>query len=68
MKLLANQYDMSLSQLTQRYLFSIKEADRVVMGARNISQIQSTVADWNTGVLPESIFEEVTKTIIETRY
>lgn len=64
---IAIKYDLPLSSLAQRYLFSIKEADRVVMGARKISQIQSTVSDWQQGVLPETIFNEVTKTILETR-
>ena len=64
---IAEHNELSLAHLAQRYLFSIKEADRVVMGARNIKQIQSTVTDWKTGVLPQVIFEEVTKAIINTR-
>ena len=66
-KQVADQYQMPLSHLAQRYLFSIKEADRVVVGARNIQQIQSTVTDWQAGVLPLEVFEAVTEMIIKTR-
>ncbi len=34
-KTLADSLDMPLPTLAQRYLFSIAEADRIVMGARN---------------------------------
>lgn len=66
-KQLADANDMSLASLAQRYLFSIAEADRVVMGARTPAQIQSTVADWKAGKLPEELFEEVTSAIIAAR-
>ncbi len=62
-KTVADKYDMALATLSQRYLFSIKEADRVVMGARTPAQIQSTMNDWNAGKLPEAIFNEVTACI-----
>ncbi len=64
-KAIADRIDMPLSTLAQRYLFSIAEADRVVMGARNLKQIKSTIEDWNLGKLPEDIFNEITETIIE---
>jgi aryl-alcohol dehydrogenase-like predicted oxidoreductase len=63
----AQKYELPLSTLAQRYLFSIKEADRVVMGARKLNEIKSTISDWQQGVLPEPIFDEVTKIILETR-
>lgn len=66
-KQLADTHGMTLASLAQRYLFSIAEADRVVMGARTPAQIQSTVADWKKGKLSEGLFEEVTSTIIEAR-
>lgn len=66
-KAIADKYEMSLASLSQRYLFSIAEADRVVMGARTPQQIESTVADWRAGKLPEAIFNEVTDTIITSR-
>ncbi|WP_246040869.1 aldo/keto reductase [Flavivirga rizhaonensis] len=63
-KTIADRLNMSIATLAQRYLFSIAEADRVVMGARNLQQIQSTIADWKLGKLPEDIFNEITETVI----
>lgn len=60
----ANKNNMPLSTLSQRYLFSIQEATRVVIGARNIEQIKSTVEDWNAGALPEALFNEITEIIL----
>jgi aryl-alcohol dehydrogenase-like predicted oxidoreductase len=61
---IAKKYGMALPTLAQRYLFSIEEATRVVMGARNIQQIQNTINDWQQGALPKKIFSEITKVII----
>jgi len=61
---IAKKYDIPLATLSQRYLFSIQEATRVVMGARKISQIQNTIEDWKQGALPEVIFNEITTTIL----
>ncbi len=61
---LAEELEMPLPTLAQRYLFSIAEADRVVMGARNLKQIQSTLEDWKLGKLPESIFDQITEIIV----
>ncbi len=63
-KVIADKYNMPLPTLAQRYLFSIKEADRIVLGARTTSQIASSIADWSLGKLPEDIFNEITETII----
>ena len=62
-KAIADKYNMSLASLSQRYLFSIKEADRVVMGARTPAQIKATIDDWNAGKLSEEIFNEITASI-----
>ena len=64
MNQLAAAAGMPLSTLAQRYLFSIAEATRVVMGARTISQIESTIADWKQGALPEELFNEITAILI----
>jgi aryl-alcohol dehydrogenase-like predicted oxidoreductase len=61
---IAKKYKMPLPTLAQRYLFSIEEATRVVMGARNIQQIQNTIADWQQGALPKKIFNEITKVLV----
>ncbi len=63
-KAVADKYDLSLATLSQRYLFSIKEADRVVMGARTPTQIKATIDDWNAGKLSEELFNEVTACIL----
>lgn len=59
-KALADEQKMDISSLSQRYLFSIAEADRVVVGARNMKQIQSTLNDWNSGKLSEELFNQIT--------
>ena len=62
-KVIADREGMKISSLAQRFLFSTKEASRVDMGARKIEQIKSTMADWNAGVLPESLFDEIVSII-----
>ncbi len=62
---IAKKYGFPLPTLAQLYLFSIAEATRVVMGARKIDQIQSTIADWQQGALPEAIFNEITAVLLE---
>ena len=51
-KAMADREGLKISSLAQRFLFSIKEANRVVMGARKIEQIKSTISDWREGVVP----------------
>ena len=63
-KTIADREKISLATLAQRYLFSIKEADRVVMGARNLAQIKATLNDWQLGKLDEKRFDEITQAII----
>ncbi len=63
-KSLAEENNLSLSSMAQRYLFSIAEADRVVVGARNEKQMADTLQDWNDGVLPENLFNKITEIII----
>lgn len=62
-KALADSLGMTLPALSQRYLFSIAEADRIVMGARNMQQIQATIADWQSGKLSEETFNKITEII-----
>ncbi len=66
-KAIADHLGMALSTLAQRYLFSIKEADRVVMGARTLEQIKSTLLDWQSGKLDEEVFEMITSAILEDK-
>jgi aryl-alcohol dehydrogenase-like predicted oxidoreductase len=60
---IAKKYGIPLPTLAQRYLFSIQEATRIVMGARKINQIESTIDDWQQGALPEYIFDEITSAL-----
>lgn len=64
-KAIADSLNMPLPTLAQRYLFSIAEADRIVMGARNTEQIKATVSDWESGKLPEEIFDKITEVIMK---
>ncbi len=59
LKEIADREGMKISSLAQRFLFSMAEANRVVMGARKIEQIKSTMADWNAGLLPKTLFDEI---------
>lgn len=61
---IADNQGLSLISLAHRYLFSIAEADRVVVGAENRSQLQSTLADWEKGKLSREVFEEITELIL----
>lgn len=67
MKAIADSLGMHLSSLAQRYLFSIAEADRIVMGARNTVQIKATVSDWESGKLPKETFDKITDMILESK-
>lgn len=60
---IARRLGIPLPTLAQRYLFSIAEATRVVIGARTIRQIQHTISDWQQGALPVSVFNEITDSI-----
>ena len=40
------------------------EADRVIIGAGNRADLQTTLADYAAGPLPESLFEQITDTIL----
>ncbi|GAB3649851.1 hypothetical protein GCM10028791_16170 [Echinicola sediminis] len=64
-KAIADDLQMPLPTLAQRYLFSIEEADRVVVGARNLGQIAATLNDWKLGKLPEDIFHRITEIILK---
>jgi aryl-alcohol dehydrogenase-like predicted oxidoreductase len=63
---IAQKHGISLPTLAQRYLFSINEATRIVMGARKINQIENTIDDWQQGALPEDIFDEITYVLLRS--
>tara|TARA_Y100000813_G_scaffold141682_1_gene102951 strand:- start:118 stop:1065 length:948 start_codon:yes stop_codon:yes gene_type:complete len=61
---IAKKYDIPLSRLALRYVFSIKEADRVVVGPSKQEQMEDLIEAWDEGKLPEEVFDEITTTII----
>jgi aryl-alcohol dehydrogenase-like predicted oxidoreductase len=61
---LALRNGMPLAEIAQRYLFSVEEATRVVMGARKLSQVINTIFCWKVGALSKSLFDEITQLIL----
>lgn len=62
-KQLAVKSGLTLAEMAQRYLFSITEATRVVMGAANLHQLIHIISCWETGPLPKAQFDEITEII-----
>jgi aryl-alcohol dehydrogenase-like predicted oxidoreductase len=56
---------MTLPELAQRYLFSIEEASRVVMGARKLRELTDTISCWKKGALPKTQFDKITQIILK---
>lgn len=63
-KEVAERWDIPLSRLALRYVFSIEEADRVVVGPTSKNQMIDLLTAWEEGKLPETIFDEITNNII----
>ena len=61
---IAKKYGIPLSRLALRYVFSIEEADRVVVGPSKQEQMEDLIEAWDEGKLPEEVFDEITSTII----
>ena len=62
---LAASVGMPISTVAQRYLFAITEADRIVVGPKNLEQMKATLDDWEAGALPVSLFNAVTHIILK---
>lgn len=60
---IATKHDIPLSRLALRYVFSTKEADRVVVGPSKKEQMIDLLNAWEEGKLDESIFNEITAVI-----
>jgi aryl-alcohol dehydrogenase-like predicted oxidoreductase len=58
-KLIADKYQMPLSSLAHRFLLSLPENFKIVIGPKNSHQLQQTVIDFRKGPLPENIIEEI---------
>jgi len=61
----AEKSGIPLAEMAQRYLFSIAEASRVVMGAGKWDQMTDTIAYWKAGALSEKMFDEITEIIVK---
>ncbi|AWG22623.1 oxidoreductase [Flavobacterium faecale] len=59
--------NIPLSRLALRYVFSMEEADRVVVGPSKKEQMVDLLNAWEEGKLEESIFDEITETIIAAK-
>ena len=64
---IAQKHNIPLSRLALRYVFSMEEADRVVVGPSKKEQMVDLLDAWNEGKLPEAIFDEITNNIIASR-
>jgi aryl-alcohol dehydrogenase-like predicted oxidoreductase len=64
---IAQKYGIPISRLALRYVFSIEEADRVVVGPTSKAQLKDLITAWNAGKLPEHIFDEISNSILSIR-
>jgi aryl-alcohol dehydrogenase-like predicted oxidoreductase len=56
LKALADKRGMTLSSLAHRFVFSVKELDRIVLGALKMEHLRMALADWKQGALPKDLF------------
>jgi aryl-alcohol dehydrogenase-like predicted oxidoreductase len=63
---IARQNEMTLTNLALRYLFSMKEADRVVLGPKNMDEVKKSISIWEEGPLDQQTFEEVTEVLMKS--
>jgi len=63
-KQVADKYNIPVSRLALRYVFSTKEADRIVVGPTTKDQLIDLLNAWDEGKLPKHIFDEITNNII----
>lgn len=65
-KQIADDHNLSLTNLALRYLFSMKEADRVVLGPGNLDEVKESLQIWEEGPLDKDIFDQVTEVLIDS--
>ena len=58
-KMIAVTHQMSLSSLAHRFLLSVPENFKIVIGPKDPNQLHQTVIDFKEGPLSEKIFEEI---------
>jgi D-threo-aldose 1-dehydrogenase len=59
LRALAGRHGLPLATLAHRFLFSVAEIDRVVIGACTPAELTGALADFATGPLPAGLFAEV---------
>ena len=59
LRALADRRGLTLPALAHRFLFSVAEIDRVVIGARTPAELEDAWAAWQAGPLPADVFAEV---------
>jgi len=62
LRALAERHGLSLPTLGHRFMFSVAEIDRTVIGARSPDELTAALADFAAGPLPAELFEEVCAT------
>jgi aryl-alcohol dehydrogenase-like predicted oxidoreductase len=59
LRVLADKHGLPLATLAHRFLFSVEEVDRTVIGARTPAELTAALADFSAGPLPAELFDEV---------
>jgi aryl-alcohol dehydrogenase-like predicted oxidoreductase len=62
LRALAERHGLSLATLGHRFMFSVAEIDRTVIGARSPAELTTALADFAAGPLAAELFEEVCAT------
>lgn len=63
---IAKEHKMPLTNLALRYLFSIKEANRIVLGSKNMNEVKESISIWEEGPLEKDLFDKVTNVLINS--
>ncbi|MCB9266019.1 MAG: aldo/keto reductase [Lewinellaceae bacterium] len=61
---IGQKYDIPFDQLALRFVLSIGEVSRVVIGAANVSELSSSIQAWKEGSLPQARFYEICNNLI----
>jgi aryl-alcohol dehydrogenase-like predicted oxidoreductase len=59
LRALAEKHGMTLPTLAHRFLFSVAEVDRTVIGARSPAELTAALADFSAGPLPAGLFDAI---------
>ena len=59
LRAIAEKHGLPLATLAHRFLFSVAEIDRVVVGARTPAELTAALADFSAGPLPAGLFDDI---------